>query len=194
MTLIAVCSSLNAATIRVPQDQLTIQAGIDAAVNGDIVLVDDGTYTGAGNVNLNFFGKAITVKSVNGVATTIIDCESQNNTRAFRFGSGETSTSVLDGFTIRNGNAPDGGGILILTSSSPTITNCIISDNTSTGSGGGIFCHSSSPILTNCVISKNITTFDGGGIFCFSASPIITNCTIIRLFQLAGIDMILLAN
>ncbi len=51
--------SVLAATIHVPGDQLNIQAGIDAAVDGDIVLLADGTYTGVGNYNIDFSGKSI---------------------------------------------------------------------------------------------------------------------------------------
>ena len=58
-----------ASTIHVPGDQPTIQAGINAASNGDTVLVDPGTYY----ENIDFLGKAITVTSSGGAAQTIID-------------------------------------------------------------------------------------------------------------------------
>ncbi len=64
---------LPAATIHVPGDQPTIQAGIDAAMDGDIVLVADGTWTGVGNRDIDFLGKAITVRSENGPDSCIID-------------------------------------------------------------------------------------------------------------------------
>lgn len=67
--------SINAATIHVPSDQLTIQAGIDATVNGDTVLLTDGMYTGDGNRDNDFGSKDIVLKSENGPVFTVIDCE-----------------------------------------------------------------------------------------------------------------------
>lgn len=73
--LLFICLILNpsiyAATINIPADQQTIQAGIDIAKNGDTVLVDDGIYKGDGNVNLSFNGKEIIVKSQNGAGDFI---------------------------------------------------------------------------------------------------------------------------
>ena len=153
-----------------------IQAAIDAAVNGDTVLVADGTYTGTGNKNLDFNGKAIVVKSENGADNCIIDC--QGSGRGFHFHSGEVSNSVLDGFKIINGYVSDyGGGIYCENNSSPTIKNCFLSDN-SAEDGGGIACTNSSPIIENCTISGD-SAGTGGGIYCgVESSPSIENCTI----------------
>lgn len=74
-----------AATLLVPDQQPTIQAGIDAASSGDTVLVADGTYTDEGNKNLDFKGKAIIVKSENGPTNCTIDCG--NDGRGFYFAS-----------------------------------------------------------------------------------------------------------
>ena len=51
-----------AGIINVPSDELTIQAGINAAVNGDEVVVAPGTYF----ETIDFLGKAITVRSSGG--------------------------------------------------------------------------------------------------------------------------------
>jgi parallel beta-helix repeat protein len=162
-------STLQAVTVRVPDDQPTIQAGIDACVDGDTVLVADGTYTGEGNRDIDFGGRAIVVMSENGPEMTIIDCEYRG--RGFYFHNGEDSTSILQGFTITNGYETVGGGIYCA-SSSPTITGNIIAGNEATGDGGGgIYCNSSSPTITGNTIEGNMTLNGrGGGIYLF-ASP-----------------------
>ena len=85
-------------TIHVPEDQPTIQAGIDAAVDGDLVLVAPGTYV----ENIDFLGKAIAVQSEDGADVTIIDGNQEGSVVIFI--SGETEYSSILGFTISNGN------------------------------------------------------------------------------------------
>ena len=169
----------------------TIQYGIDTASGGDTVEVADGTYTGTGNKNLDFNEKAITVKSANGPEKVIIDCE--HNGRGFYFHSSEGSQSVVVGFTVMNGKAVHGGAIYIY-QSSPTITGCIIRNNSTSYTfgdyyGGGIYIRSNIyppgpgpvyPVITNCVISGNKSGRRGGGIYVDGAYVTITNCTIIN--------------
>ena len=177
LVLVIACFSY-ADIIHVPGDYPTIQAGIDAAWHGDVVLVANGTYTGSGNKDLDFNGKAITVTSENGAENCIIDCE--NDGRGFYFHSGETEESVVNGFTIRNGSANKGGGIFC-EDSSPTVQNNNISGNSADSpgsSGGGIYCYNSDSIITNNNISGNSAVNSGGGIKCLWRSPVITYNTI----------------
>jgi hypothetical protein len=185
-------------------DYDTIQAAIDACEDGWVVDVNDGIWDGQGNRDLDFDGKAITIHSVNGPESCIIDCGGYaiDPHRGFYFHGGEDANSIIDGFTIRNGYAndrfgvPHGGAIFCEPNSidgrpsSPTIRNCIITNNEATeGSrdtyGGAIYCLSSSPVIIDCTIRLNAASF-GGGICCdsdiFSEAPIsnptIINCTI----------------
>ena len=174
---------VSAAVIHVPGDQPTIQGGIDAASDGDTVLVADGSYLKEGNWDLDFNGKAITVRSGNGPEFCIIDIRGYGTNerhRGFYFHSQEGPESVVEGFTIREGWAPEipshgycGAGICCL-NASPTITNNIITRNHADDDGGGIYCYQASPIFTNNMISQNTAALDSGsGMSCIESSPVI---------------------
>jgi parallel beta-helix repeat protein len=167
----------------VPGDAPTIQAGIDSSSNSDTVLVAPGTYSGLGNRNLNFSGKAIVVLSSGGASVTTIDAG--GSAHGFVFTSGEPVSARVDGFTIRNGYGEfgeGGGGVYCKNGSSPTIANCIIRDCVMGpgGHGGGVACEGSSPVIVGCaIIGNTLSGGSGGGIFCFSGSaPTISGCVI----------------
>jgi hypothetical protein len=159
----------------------TIQAAIDSAASGDTVLVRAGTRSGVGNRGLDFRGKAILVCSEEGPEKTIIDCEGAD--RGFVFQSGETSASILDGFTVMNGIAPDGwgGGILCL-ESSPLIRNCFFVENGSSATlGGGAYMEDSapaSPAFEDCIFAANEGSSGGGIYIGFGAGPTFEDCLI----------------
>jgi len=169
VTVIIEAGSSGGNIIRVPYDQSTIQAGIDAASDSDTVLIADGTYTGDGNKNLDFKGKAIIVQSENGPTNCIIDCE--NEGLGFYFHTAEGNDSQLVGVTVTNGYTGFGGGIRV-SDSSPTIDTCFITNNeTHQGHGGGVsISGSSSIILKNSTISNNNSEGGGGGISIFQTN------------------------
>ncbi|MBN2173078.1 MAG: T9SS type A sorting domain-containing protein [Bacteroidales bacterium] len=174
-------------TIHVPADYPTIQAGIDEAMDGDVVLVEQGTYF----ENINFYGKAITVAShfimegdTNYINNTIIDGSqpaNPNYASVVSFKTGEDTTSVLCGFTIQNGTgthinwpARIGGGIFCIYSGASIIHNRIINnqvsnDNIVHGGGIGAYGSASSPciIIRSNTIENNYgvstTPYPGGG-------------------------------
>jgi len=162
----------------------TIQKGIDTALNGNTVLVADGTYLGDGNRDIDFKGKAITVRSENGPQTCIINCQGKDDYphyhRGFYFHNTESEYAVLEGFTILNGVNSSGGGIFCTDGASPTIRNNIIEGNRipfGSDGGGGIACkRGASPVIVGNVIRNNYCEpgGGGGGIHCYEAgSPLI---------------------
>ena len=171
ISALSVCPTL-AATIRVPADQSTIQAGIDVALDGDLVLVFPGTYV----ENIDFLSKAITLKGKENA--TVIDGNQEGS--VVTFASGETESSRIKGFTIRNGDNTEGGGGIVCWNSCPTISDCTVRNNFAGVYGGGIYCNNhSDPMIVNCTIFENIAYSGGGGISCWdSSSPMITGCTI----------------
>ncbi|USN97865.1 MAG: hypothetical protein H6810_06610 [Phycisphaeraceae bacterium] len=162
--------------IRVPSDQPTIQAAINAALSGTQIPVAPGTYVEA--INLN--GKAITLRSDSGdPADTIIN--GNGATHVVQCVSGEGTGTVLSGFTITGGNAPGGYGAGMLNiGSSPTVTDCVFSGNTA-GFGGGMYSDGGSPTVTNCDFDANSAVDggggSGGGMYNIGGSPTVTGCT-----------------
>ena len=175
--------------INVPTDANSIQEAVDTAQDNDVVIVKDGIYTGTGNRDIDFQGKAITVRSENGPQNCIIDCEGtvDDYHRGFFFNNGEDENSIVDGFTITNGYAygdnddRSGGGAIRCDNSSPTIKNCIFTYNTAVWNGGAINNDHSSPLIDNCEFITNVAlNNDGGGINNgYESHPSITNCTFI---------------
>lgn len=143
--------------VYVPTDYSSIQSAIDAVPGGFEVLVEPGRYNG----NINFNGKPITLKSTEGAMWTFLDGMRTGST--VTFDSGEKYNSVIEGFTIHNGDYPSGGGINVALST-PTIRNNVIIYNYATY-GAGIFCYNCSPTMINNTIYNNSAGNGGGGLY-----------------------------
>jgi hypothetical protein len=178
-------SSAQAATLHVPVEYPTIQAGIDAAVHSDEVLVAPGTYTGLGNQDITFLGKNITLRSEAGPEVTTIEPTGPAPRRAINLQSGETAASI-EGFALRGGYA-DFGGAVFCSGASATISNCLLTDNFAVwggvkggGSGGGIYCEFGSLSVIDCIMVENYSVDGGLGGAIFAQASILTvhGCTI----------------
>lgn len=172
------------AGLHVPIEYPTIQTAIDAAPPGETVWIADGLYTGDGNRDLDFGGKAITVRSEYGPDFCVIDSQGSVGEPhcGFYFHSGENALSVVEGITISGGHAEYieyiGGGI-VCENSSPTIINCIISDNVA-AYGGGMKNTNSNPTITDCRFIGNAAHVFGGAMDNYGSHPIVTNSDFIN--------------
>jgi len=155
--VLSVDSAKPQSVIQVPTNFPTIQSAINAASNGDTVLVAPGTYV----ENINFSGKAITLTSSSGPAVTIID--GNHNGTVVTFNHSETASSVLSGFTIQNGLQDGGFGAgITVSSASPTITSNVIARNHA-AAAIGIYVNGGSPLITNNTITNNDQNGAGDG-------------------------------
>ncbi len=173
----------NDGILYVPSEYTTIQEAIEIALDGNTVLVEDGTYSGDGNRDIDFLGKAIMVKSLNGPENCIIDCNASysDNHRGFYFQNGEGNDSVLEGITITNAYVVTGcygGAAIYCYGASPTIKNCIIRNNGSElDPQSTCFCHGgaiylgngSGPTISHCTITENtVGSWGFGAAVCVS--------------------------
>lgn len=166
----------------------TIQSGLNAISEGDTINLSDGTFNGAGNRDLDFLGKAITLRSLGGdPQTCVIDCEEQS--RGLSFHSGEGRDSRIDGIQIRRGyvsQSMNGAGLYCI-GSSPSISNCMIRECVvhafDGGSGGGVYCMQSSPLFVKCEFSVNQALYGystagyGAACMCVEGNPVFIDCT-----------------
>jgi len=178
-----------------------IQDAVDAAVDGDEIMVTDGVYqtggqlaSGTSTTNRVVVDKAVTVQSVNGPAVTVIQGQPAGSAGN---GSGPvrcaylTNGAVLDGFTLTNGTAGSSeyGGGAYCTPGLVVLTNCTLAGNSASG-GAGVFngtlntcsltgnvgyygggAHSAN--LNSCTLTGNAGAYGGGGYSC-----LMTNCTL----------------
>jgi hypothetical protein len=166
----------------------TIQAAVTAAAPGDVILLGSGTFRGAGNRDVDFQGKALTVRSQSGHADACrIDCEgtSQAPHRAFRYATGEGDGATLEAVTIANGHsaggAPlnQGGGLLIAAGAMPSIVGCVFEANHS-DFGGAVYCSHANPVFTGCIFRENFAEQEGAGLlFADNSFPLIQTCTFV---------------
>lgn len=151
-----------------------IQPGMDAAQDGDTVLVYPGVYTDSLNTEIDFQGKKVTLRSVAGPAQTTIDAE-EGIAIGVQFVSGEGPDSVLEGFTIMG---TEGDGAILCMGSDPTVRNCVIKDNPYGTWGSGVILFNSRARFENCRIFDNTAFYNGAGVYINGGEPTFIGCEI----------------
>ncbi|HIO52722.1 MAG TPA: hypothetical protein EYN32_03645 [Phycisphaerales bacterium] len=146
-------------------DFFTIQGAVDAATDGDTVLVMPGTYYGLGDEVVDINGKNISLISSAGHAFTFIDAE--NSRRGITCVN--NNSVVIAGFTIRNGYVTNNGGGMLCQNSSPEIRHCDFYQNTSEDRGGALELHASQSYIHDCSFSFS-NAQRGGAIHAFNSS------------------------
>lgn len=155
-------------TLQVPSQHATIQGALNAAYDGDTVLVAPGVY----HERLDFGGKAINLRSSGGPAVTTIDADMLGT--AVRMSGGLSDGAAppqdslhpsLEGFTVANGYAKFGsGGGLSSAGEFVRIVNCRFHANSADYAGGGVYIVGANAEVRNCEFTENSAGFDAGGL------------------------------
>ncbi len=157
----------------VPGDHATVQDGLDASLDGDVLCVEPGSYA----ENLDFGGALVHLVAVAGTRLTLLDGAGVGSVVVFD--DGEGPEAIVQGFTLTHGSATQGGGVRII-SASPTLRDLVVEANVTMdpygeGMGGGIYLSDSLAILERVTVSNNESLGpnggDGGGVYMVSSSP-----------------------
>lgn len=165
VTYMLVAGAAQAAVLNVPAGYTTIQAAIDAAVNGDEIVVAPGTYL----ESINFNGKAITVRGSGGAAVTTID--GNNAGRAVTINNNEPLGTLLRGFAIKRGGVHLGGYTRV------TIRDCVLRDNTGVNGAALTLDHAHAQII-DCTFRDNVGNGEAGAMWAWgNCQPLLRGCT-----------------
>jgi hypothetical protein len=167
----------------------TIQAAIHAATSGDTITLADGVFTGTGNRDITFLGKAIVLRSQSGdPAGCVIDAQASANDehRIFSFVDAEGPNTVLDGVTVRGGWK--GTGVPARAPGREAPLSCELPETSRTADsqsrgGGGIYCGpGTGPTIRDCVIEGNVADYGGGMAVSSNGYPTIVGCVFANNF------------
>jgi hypothetical protein len=152
----------------------TIQDAIIASSDGDIIELLDGTFTGPGNRAIDFYDKAVTLRSNSGNPESCV-LDAQNKNLGFVFHRGETRSSRIENITITNGNHGPAGGAILINLASPSIDGCVFRSNLARY-GAAVAIGGGSPLFTDCLFELNEAVEEGGSAYCNNAEPKFVRC------------------
>lgn len=176
------CGVAMAKTVRVPEDSMSIFAGMTAAESGDTVLVAPGTYYER-NIALR---SGVCLRS-GGDRAGLATIDAQGSGRVLTCVDLDSATRV-EGLVITGGYDPYNGAGAYCDASRLTFSDCRFVGNTvgSQGRGGAMFCQGSSPRIERCTFEGN-KGYEGGAIALVGGSPVLSECVITdNQAQMAG--------
>lgn len=155
-----------------------IQRKIDGATDGAVIDVEPGVYEGT----IDFRGKRVVLRSLDGAAITIIDAAgAAGPVVVMRDMTGEGPLPRLHGFTLRGGRGPSGSGLLV-ERASPIVSHCVFEGNT----GSGLRLIESDALVDECRFIGNSASLYGGGASAVGGKPVFASCEFTGNYTVTG--------
>ena len=166
-------------TIHVPGHYKTIQAAIDAAQEGDEILVGPGRWRAndGASVVVDLRGKVITLRSKEGPEVTFLD--GANRHRVVQALGGETEDTIVEGFTITRGKSLIGAGVYV-EYGRPTFKRCHFTRNVAVQEGGALYSWRGSPGMNSCIFTGNVSGNAGSCVYLDGGSAWLGECDFVK--------------
>ena len=190
----------------------TLQAAVNAATPGDVLVLADGTYTASGGSQVFINGTTptgLTIRAAN-PGQAVLDAQGVSGRRGVTIDYGSITiedieitggneggvavfggTATFNGCTIRNNQASYEGGGVYVQSGTATFNGCTIRDNQAANwnmPGGGVFVQSGTATFNGCTIRNNQAT-NGGGLYQYQGTVHVLNTMFIDNSATAGCDV-----
>jgi hypothetical protein len=155
----------------------SINAAIDAASDGDVILLAAETYYEGARINTD--GKAITLRGAtdkSGDPASILD--GADSHKVIECQNDEDAATRFENLMIQNGYAESGdGGGMYMDDCTPTLVNCHFLYNRADSEAGALNVNGSDahPILTDCIFIGN-EALQGGAIYLEQSNITMTDC------------------
>ena len=174
---------------------LTVQAGVDATADGDVVLLLDGVYSGAGNTMIEVSERAITIASASSDPTAVVlTCAGVPDTRIFNINQAPQGPTTIAAMSMVGCQTDEGGAMKITTisaaeqdeSSVVSVVGVVFQNVNSTGQGGAIYSSLRTQVtLRSCFF---VLCYSNGGVVSHTDAGLlfITDCTFQFLFTMPG--------
>ncbi len=141
-----------------------IQAAIDAVGPGSNIWLSDGTWSGAGNRDLDFGGKQLGLRSISEDPSACVFDLGGGGFRALSFTSGEGSDCLVRGIGFENASGLDFGGVVYVNGASPRFENCRFEGNLCNIAGGCVYVQNSSMSIHDCLFHNNYAGQSGAAL------------------------------
>ncbi len=180
LALVALPSARGASLVVHPDgsgDYPTIQAAVDAATSGDEVILEDGVFSGPGNIGVLLFLKSVLIRSRSGNPDAcIVDCQQEG--KGFSFEYAREDGAGLSGLTVTGGLVfEDVGAAVTVCESRVLLRGCVFHHNEA-WEAGAVFCQWSTVSIEDCRLSDNTASVYGAGaLFASEADVSVSRCT-----------------
>lgn len=175
-SLLGAMTVVQAATLNVPVQYLTIQAALNASSDGDVVEVASGLYL-EHDIQMK---SGVKLRGATGApADVVIDAQQLGRVISCVATSSSTQIAYL---TLQHGKAvapyPDGagGGMYCGNVAATEITRCVFFQNSSSDFGGGLYLTESNPLLRECVFRENSSAYGGAAVVTNASLAIFEDC------------------